>query len=323
VLGGFLLTASKNWVKVRGLHGGALLVAVLLWLVERVAVLYAFALVPWLRWLLLNAFLLFVAGYVAWTLVRYRKQDSFSDNAYFLVALPAFLVAKNLLLHPDTWTLGWMFTIGLFRVAFVVMFERTFPPFMKAAAKLDLVRIRPLDTAIKALVLVAAFEGFLPVPVAAVVLFAAASLLLTRLVLWKPLVGLSMFNVAVMYVGALFLAAHLALEALRLTGWFVGIGSVATHTFAFGVLGVIVPPMLVRISQGHTGRPLLFTGSDRAAVGLLGVGGFFRVLAPQFWPAHYLTFIALAGVGWAACFALVGARLIPFLWKPRVDGKEH
>src|SRR4051812_6242280 len=38
VMGGFLLTASKNWVKIRGIHGGPLALAALLWLVERVAV---------------------------------------------------------------------------------------------------------------------------------------------------------------------------------------------------------------------------------------------------------------------------------------------
>ncbi len=39
VLGGFLPTASKNWVGVRGLHRGPLALAVALWLQERVAVI--------------------------------------------------------------------------------------------------------------------------------------------------------------------------------------------------------------------------------------------------------------------------------------------
>jgi uncharacterized protein involved in response to NO len=36
-LGGFLLTATKNWVNVRGWHGGALVFLVAAWLLDRLA----------------------------------------------------------------------------------------------------------------------------------------------------------------------------------------------------------------------------------------------------------------------------------------------
>lgn len=38
---GFLLTASKNWVKIRGIHGVSLMILVGLWVFERVFVNYA------------------------------------------------------------------------------------------------------------------------------------------------------------------------------------------------------------------------------------------------------------------------------------------
>ncbi len=323
VLGGFLLTASKNWVKTRGLHGRPLAIAAGFWMIERVAVLFAGAIPGPLRFVLLNAFLLFVAGYVAWTLVRYRSQDSFGDNGFFLVALPLFLVAKNLLLAPATFATGSAMALGLFRVAFVVMFERTFPPFMKAAAKVELLEHRPLNFSIKALMLAAVFQPLLPTSIASGVLLAAAVALAARFALWKPTTGLKTFPVAVMYVGYLGLVAHLVLEALRLQGRFVGLGAIATHTFAFLTLGVVVAAMMIRLSQGHTGRPLVFTGSDRAGFALLGLGAFFRLVATQLWPAQYVTWLVLSAIGWAACFALLGVRLIPFLWRPRLDGKEH
>lgn len=323
VLGGFLLTASKNWVKIRGLHGKPLAVAVLLWLVERAAVLFAGALPAVVRWPLLNAFLLFVAGYVVFSLVRYREQDSFKDNAFFVVALPLFLVAKNLIFSAETFAAGWALALGLFRVAFVVMFERTFPPFMKAAAKVELPLRRPLDFSIKALTLAAAFQAWLPPVVASGLLFAAAAALGVRFVTWRPLLGLQRFPVAVMYVGYLGLVAHLVLEGLRLQGVFLGLGAIATHTFAFLCLGVVVAAMMIRISQGHTARPLVFTPSDRLGFAVLGAGAFFRLVAPQLWAAHYLTWVTLAAVCWASCYALLGARLVPFLWRPRLDGKEH
>ena len=42
VLFGFLLTASKNWVKIRGIHGGGLMGLVILWLLERVMIYLPF-----------------------------------------------------------------------------------------------------------------------------------------------------------------------------------------------------------------------------------------------------------------------------------------
>ncbi len=324
VLGGFLLTASKNWVKIRGLHGGPLAFAVLLWCVERGALFLPAqgAMAP-VRFVLLNVFGLYVIGYLVWILVRYHKQDTFPDNGFFIVGLPVFLVAKNLLLNPETWTIGVTLSIGLFRLAFAVMFERTMTQFMKNAMKVEVPRYRWLDHAIKALVLLAAFEALLPTPVAASLLSAAAILLFARLLTWKPLVGLRTFGIGIMYVGYMGLVVHLVLEALRLTGRFVGIGTVSVHAFTFLVMGLIIPAMLIRICQGHTGRKLLFTRSDRLAMGAMGVGAFFRLVATQLWPAQYVTWVALSAVGWSLCFLVIGARLVPFLWQPRVDGREH
>ena len=117
-----------------------------------------------------------------------------------------------------------------------------------------------------------------------------------------------------------------AVAALHRRGFRVvlnGLGAVATHTFAFLCMGVIVAAMMIRISQGHTGRALVFTGTDRAGLAVLGLAAFFRLVAPQLWPAHYLAWITLAGLGWASCFAVLGARLVPYLWRARIDGKEH
>lgn len=325
VLGGFLLTASKNWVSVRGLHGGPLALAVALWLVERGVVMTAAAdaLTAPLTLALLNAFGLYVIGYLVWTLVRYRKQDSYPDNWFFICALPLFLVAKNLMLVPESWNLGVSMSIGLFRVAFALMFERTMTPFMKNGMGVTLPRRRWLDTSIKSLVLLAAFEALLPVGVAVVVLSTAAALLLARFLTWKPLVGLRRLDIGVMYVGYLGLVIHLVLSAVRLSGHFVGLGALSIHAFTFLCIGLVVPAMLIRISQGHTGRKLLFTASDRAALWLMGLAALLRLVATQLWPARYADFVTAAALGWSACFLLIGVRLTPFLWQARVDGREH
>lgn len=323
VLGGFLLTASKNWVGVRGIHGGPLALAALLWLVERGAMLWAGALPGWARLVVLNASVLYVGGYVIGTLVVHRRKDTFPDNYFFLIALPLFLVAKSLTFEASTFATGLAMTLGLFRVAFVVMLERTVPQFMKNAMGVTLPRHPLLDWGAKALTLVAVFQPFLPAPVAASLLAALATLLLVRFLLWKPLIGLRTFGIGVMYVGSLGLTAHLSLEAARLTGLFPLVGAVSLHTFTFLCMGMIIPGMLIRICQGHTGRKLLFTRSDRVAIASVGVGAFLRLVATQAWPAQYTTFVALSALSWALCFTLLGIRLTPFLWRARVDGRVH
>lgn len=322
VLGGFLLTASKNWVKVRGIHGSMLAMAAGLWLLERFTITSTFSSTAG-RFISTNLFLLFVAGYVFVTLLVKRKSDTFRDNYFFLIALPLFLIAKNLVLSPDFYSSGVAMTIGLFRLAFAVMFERTVTQFMKNSMSIDLLRNRYLDNSIKVLVLISVFQAFMPSTLAAIFLGLAGLLLLVRFFLWKPLMGIRFFGNSIMYIGYLGLTVHFLLESFKSFGIFVGIGSLSTHVFTFLCMGVVIPGMLIRISQGHTGRKLIFTASDRLAISAMLVGAFFRVIATQIWPSQYNLWVLVAGLSWSFCFLVIGIRLTPFLLQSRVDGKVH
>lgn len=324
VLAGFLLTASKNWVKIRGLHGGPLAAIVLLWILERLAVVLVPSDAPeWFRFPALNLFLLSVTASILWTLIKYRRQDTFHDNWFFVLALPLFLIAKNLMLSSNYFVPGWEMSIGLFRVAFCVMFERTMPQFMKNKMGILLPRNPTIDLSIKILILIGVFESFLPVPIAAGALVATAIMLLWRWFTWSPLRGLSDFGISLMYIGYLGLTGHLVLEAARITGVYIGVGALSVHVFTFLCMGVVISGMLIRISQGHTGRSLLFTASDRIALGGMFLGAGFRLIATQILPGYYVPAIIVAGLGWSLCFVLLAFRLIPFLWQARVDGREH
>jgi uncharacterized protein involved in response to NO len=103
----------------------------------------------------------------------------------------------------------------------------------------------------------------------------------------------------------------------------VWVGSVSIHLFTFGAMGIIVPAMIVRISKGHTGRKVAFDAADKAVLWLMIAALALRVLAPQLFPAAYLAWIGLAAAGWFAAFALLAWRVIPFLLAPRIDGREH
>ncbi len=323
VLGGFLLTASKNWVKIRGLYGGWLLVAIVFWFLERIALIYVPVGTPGLlRFLLVHSFVLFVASYVVYCLVRFRKQDTFKDNYFFVIGLPLFLLAKELLLNPDTYILGFSMAIGLFRLAFAVMFERTMTQFMKSTEGVTLFRSPKLDLPIKFLVLLSVFEAFMPSTLAATVLMAAGVLFLIRFALWSPVKGFKHFGIAIMYIGYFALGLSLVLTAAAKLGASF-IGSLPVHVFTFLCMGVVIPGMMVRISQGHTGRSIHFSISDRIAISLILVASVFRLIATQIWPESYSTWIGISGVLWSLCFITLAARLTPFLIGPRIDGRIH
>lgn len=323
VLGGFLLTSTKNWVNIRGYHGAILFVLAIFWLVDRLTFLLPSSSPAALLFLLHNAFLLLIMALLLRTLIANRKNDTYPDNWQFIVALPLFLLSKNLLLSSEYFEVGWTMALGLFRLAVAIMLERTLAQFMKAIFQVDILKNRKLNMAIRLGILVAVFEAVLPVPVAVAVLAMTASLLLYRFFFWSPLKGMSRLDLGVMYAGYLGLVLSLLLECLRLMGKLNLVGDVATHTFTLFCMGLIIPAMLVRISLGHTGRKVIFTGSDKVAIYIVGLGALLRVVFPQIWPAHYQTFIFLSSLCWAICFLLIGWRITPFLLSPRIDGREH
>ncbi|MCK9283458.1 MAG: NnrS family protein [Rhodocyclaceae bacterium] len=323
VLGGFLLTATKNWVQVRGFHGLPLIGLVAAWILERIGMACGKEWPPLLFWLSNTLFLGAIVAMLLWTLLRYRKQDSYRDNYFFLVVLPAFLAAKLLLLGTDTFQIGVAMCIGLFRMAFLVMLERTLTQFMKGVFQVTLYRQPRLDGAIKLLAAALVLQGFMPPALAVPIQLLLALLLGARFVLWSPHLGLRRIELAVMYVGYAAIVAQLLLEAAAANGSPPWVGSMSVHVFTFGAMGLIIPAMLIRISKGHTGRKVAFDAGDKLALSMMLAAFAVRVVLPQLFPAAYLLWIGLAAACWCVCFAILGVRYIPHLLQPRVDGKEH
>lgn len=323
VLGGFLLTATKTWVKIRGVHGRLLQGLVALWLLERAVASWGAGL-PWpLVVTGLFAYELAIIAVLVATLWRHRAQDSYRrDNVLFLVGLPLFLVAKGLLLDPETFVAGWTLAVALIRLAMVVMLERTLVQFMKAHFGLEVPRRRWLDDGIKGLALVGLAEPVLPGVAAAGVLATLGVLLFGRFLTWGWRTALQRLDVGIMFLGGLGLVAHLLLAALAHLGWWQGVGNVAVHAFTVGCMGLIVPAMLTRIAMGHTGRKIAFTRVDKVALWVMIAAAAVRLGFTQWAPAHYARWILLSGLGWSVGLGLLLVRLTPLFLGPRVDGKE-
>ena len=323
VIGGFLLTSTKNWVRVRGYHGYPLMFLSAAWLFERVGMWFEGVWSPLLFRVSNNLFLGAIVAMLAWTLISNRKDDAYRDNYFFLLILPAFLLTKNLMLSANHYQIGWSMAVGLFRMAFLVMLERTLYHFMKGAFQVEILNHPLLNKAIKLLGLLLVCESLIPPNLSGGIALLLALLLVGRLVYWKPQLAMRRFDIGIMYLGYLALVAQLLIELFKQMTHADWTASLSVHVFTFGVMGMIIPAMLIRISKGHTGRKVVFGGVDKLALKIMMLAFVFRVIAPQFYPAGYTLWIGLAASCWFACFTLLAWRYIPFLMQSRVDGKEH
>ncbi|MDE2310657.1 MAG: NnrS family protein [Betaproteobacteria bacterium] len=323
VLGGFLLTATKNWVGIRGYHGYSLMFLAAAWLFERFGMWFEGAWPPLLFRISNNVFLGTIVAMLLWTLIRNRKGDSYRDNYFFLLVLPAFLIAKNLMLSHDYFQVGWSMAMGLFRVAFLVMLERTLTQFMKGVFQVSILSNPLLNKAIKMFGLLLVFESLMPPQVSGWIALLLALLLAGRFIFWKPQLAMRRLDIGIMYLGYLAIVAQLLIEFFRHIAHSEWVGSVSVHVFTFGVMGLIIPAMLIRISKGHTGRKVVFDTLDKLALRVMILAFVFRIIAPQVYAAGYTLWIYLAAACWFACFALLAWRYIPLLTQPRIDGKEH
>ena len=323
VLGGFLLTSTKNWVNIRGYHGPALMLLAAAWTIERLAMSFGGHWPAPLFIITSNLFLGSIIALLMWTLIRHRARDSYRDNAFFLILLPAFLVAKYLMLSGENFAAGYSMAISLFRLALLVMLERTLTPFMKAAFQATILRQPKLDMAIKLLGLLLVAEFALPRALTAAIALLLAALLLGRFFFWKPLLAVKRIDIGIMYVGYLAITGQLLIEAFGHLGQFVWVGSVSVHLFTFGAMGTVIPAMIMRIAKGHTGRKVVFDGMDKRVLYIMLGALVIRVGAPQIYPAGYLLWIQLSALCWLVSFGILAWRYIPYFMQARLDGKEH
>ncbi len=185
VLGGFLLTATKNWVAVRGYSGYALMFLVAAWLFERAGMWFEGAWPPLLFRISNNLFIAAIVAMLMWTLIRNRKDDSYRDNYFLLLILPVFMLSKNLMLSADYYPIGWSMAVGLFRMAFLVMLERTLAQFMKGVFQVTILNNPLLNKAIKMLGLLLVFASLMPPQVSGWIVLLLAVLLTGRFIFWN------------------------------------------------------------------------------------------------------------------------------------------
>lgn len=326
-IAGFLLTAVPVWTGTPALAGAWLAGLSLLWLAGRVALALAGTLPAlWVAGLD-GAFLVVLAGALAPALLR-RDQRR---NLGVLVAVCG-LAGLNLALHlralglatPDAAVL---LRAGVFVVVvlLVVIGGRITPAFTQNALRRDgsdaTVRPRPsLSAAAAAGAAVSAAAALLPgadgvggaaALVAGVCILAALAGWQTRRTLHDPLLyGL--------HAGRAWLGVGLLASGLASFG--VLPGTAALHVLTAGAIGTTILAVMMRVTLGHTGRPLAALPGSGAALWLVSGGAALRVLAgftgPELAPALWTS----AALLWSAGFAFFAWRYGPLLLQPRPDG---
>jgi uncharacterized protein involved in response to NO len=194
---------------------------------------------------------------------------------------------------------------------------------MQGAFLVRLWRQPRFDEAIRLLGAALIFAPWLPDAVSSLLAAVLGGLLLYRLARWQPQLACRRLELAVMYLGLLCMALHLLLAAAAPWLALPQVGSAATHLFTLGLLGLIGPAMMVRISKGHTGRKVGFDRGDQAVLWLMLAALACRVLLPQVLPALYARWLDIAATSWLLGFGILLVRYAPYLWQARIDGKEH
>lgn len=328
-IAGFLLTAITNWTGAAPLRGLPLLGLLGLWVLGRVG-MWSAGWLPQVLWIIALAdllFLLVLAAYVTTILLLYGNRRNL-----ILVIVLLSMATGNLLMHlgfvRGTYTLlqqGQQLGLGLVALLLAVIAGRITPAFtanwLRQRGSQDTVKRSPwLDRlALGSLALLiplnlwvsnSALTGGL----------ALASGLINGFRLWQwagwraarePLLW-------VLHLGYAWLVVALLLRGITELHWLRLPPTLWQHALGVGALGTLVLGVMLRVSLGHTGRPLKLPRFAVSIVWLITLATVLRLLAAmQFVP--YRLGITVSATAWFLAFLLFTLLYWPILSRSRID----
>jgi uncharacterized protein involved in response to NO len=127
----------------------------------------------------------------------------------------------------------------------------------------------------------------------------------------------------VLFAGFAWLPIAFALFAAQsayffATGDFI-LGRGPQHAVYIGFFGSLLVAMVTRVTQGHSGRPMLMPPVGWFAFALLQVVAVIRVVADAA-PDNYF-WQSLAAIGWLIAFLPWALRSLSIYLHPRADGR--
>ncbi len=322
VVAGFLLTAVRNWTDLPTLHGKPLAALTLLWLAGRVLPFFS---LPHLVIALVDlAFLPILAIALAIPILK-RKQ---TRNMAFLPIFVVFIFA-NCLVHFQVLGLtggtargGLYLALNVILVIIAIVAGRVLPFFTQRALGINLEKRQIVEIlSFSSLVAFSIAELLVPGTWLITVLATATAVCHgIRLAGWHTSRLWSVPLLWVLFLGYAWLVLGFVLKACASAGFISPF--LHLHAFATGCFGVLTLGMMVRVSLGHTGRPLIPDKPTILAFVLINMAALVRVILPIFFPGRgYGRFVEVSGGLWALAFLLFVIVYTPICIKPRPDGQ--
>lgn len=318
---GFLLTAGSNWTAINPLHGRALGVLCVLWLLARAGFLipgttiFLLAATCEVLFFLLPAIALGRAVYLA----RNRR------NYGLPLIMLALAIADGLYLaaaqQGDYTLLMQRFNLGLLCMAVIALLiaRRVIPFFaMRVVHGLEIpLQVRSGQWQIGAGVLAIVF-GLLQMPQLMAAALAITSVItLIQLLSWKPWAARHQPLLWILYVGYAVLGTGLLVAAAYAAGWIVR-GAWPVHVIGVGGFAVLIIGMVTRTALGHLGRPLKTDRSMLISYVLVIAAAILRLLALL--PTSFSTAALHASAAlWIIAFSLYLWRFFPMMIRPRIN----
>lgn len=324
---GFLLTAIPNWTGRLPLNGIPLALLTVLWVVGRIATVFA-------AWIGTVTAAVLDLAFLATFLILVLREILAGRNWRNLpvVGALALLLLGNLLVHigglglPDLELPGLRLGVATILLLIGLIGGRIIPSFTRNW----LVKNRPdgrlpapfgMIDKIGMGALAVALLAWVVIPDKSVTSWAAVAGSLgiaTRLSRWCGLATVREPLLWVLHLGYGWLAFGLLLLACN-GFWAVMPTTAALHALTAGCIGTMTLAVMTRASLGHTGRPLRAGPRTTTIYGLITLAAALRLLAPLAGDAYVVT-LWLAGLAWSGAFGLFALSYAPPLMAPRPAG---
>ena len=330
VIAGFLLTAVRNWTGMPTPTGRRLAGLFGLWLAARIA---PFLPVPGVA---IAALDLAFFPLLALGLVRPLWRGDNRTNRVFLALFAGMTLASSLVhldalgLATGTAPAGDRLMLDLALLTLLIVAGRVMPFFTERGvlgAKAKVRRsVEVLTFTLAPALALAHLLALLPLPWGGLAITLGAALAgglaviqVLRFWGWQEPRAWRNPMLAVLYAGYLWLIAGLALDALAGLGWLAPFP--ALHALTAGAFGVFTLGMMVRVTQGHTGRLVATSPATNVAFVLVNAAALARVMPPLIAPAAYGTWLVVSGALWMLAFGVFLWVYGPMLMRPRIDGR--
>ena len=325
IIAGFILTASANWVGIRGLHGLKLFGLFFCWFIGRVVYfMVPFKLIS-MSWIVLDLLWMpLLILVLAPPLVRAGK---WKNTGLLFILLGLFICQVLLSFHLFGFNAEIFYEAGYVSPFFVILLivivgGRITPLFTRNKYGVEVIQHPVWEWS-------ALLSFYLFMIILLVFGWGETAGWAALIVAFCNLVRLSGWNGLVTWKDPLYWVMHLAYFFIPLGFTILWLSlsfnlfsrSIANHVFNTGVIGLFILGMITRVSKGHTGRPIQSDSFIVTAYFLLLGSVIFRTLIPYLFPHWGLNAVVVSGITWILAFSIFLIRFSGMLFTVRPDGR--